>query len=294
MADADVYCLNIVEMVSKDKNIRVFFIPCPILGPKSFFREIGSLLRASDVMLLEQTALDSTHRQPAVSFLPMKRPFSEWLKLDHRFYDILSTNEEPPMLLPTTAGSTWFGLLKEIANPYPMRILLNPIGSASSKGDSRVGWGWLLDSLDMIRDMQVPSGPMTASDANNNNTSNTASGDDGDEVTHGVIAHLPESRVARPASNWGNVHPVNMKDEGNAGAAGVSKGQRVNAASAAAAAASSGENTQRTVAVPWSVNQIVNLEASLLREGYDLVSVTPVRWVERGWFGNNYADAAGL
>ena len=294
LANADVYCLNIVEMVSPSKDIRVFFIPCPILAPKSFYREIGSLLRAGDVMLMEQTSLDNTHRQPAVMFLPMKNAFSSWLKLDHRFYDILSTSEEPPMILPTTTGTTWFSFLKEVFHPYPMRILLNPIASASSKGDTRVGWGWLLDSIDMIKDMQTASGPKPKAELGGAGEED-GGGDDDDssEKSAGVLAHLPESRVARAPTSWGNVHPVNMRDEGNAGESRVSKGQQYTTLSMAADSTNN-NNQQRTVVVPWSVNQIVNLEASLLREGYALTSVTPVRWVERGWFGHNYADAAGL
>lgn len=250
---SDVYVLNAVELTSPNGKIKVIFIPSPVLAPEGFYKEQGAILRQADAVLLEGVALTETHRQPASTFFPLHDTLFAPYGLSHRFYDVLSSSREPPMLLPAALPTSWARWAQLFVLPFPYVAVHRPELMAGSKGEARVAWSWLLDTLDMVADMDTSAGPAQLGGSGSSSSSPSSPGTSkvSSDNTTGVMA---------PASHGGL------------------------AAKAGAA----------VVAIPWTVNQIANMEASLLNRGYTVTGVLPMRWMERGQMGRAMAGYFGV
>lgn len=207
------YAINMVEMTLPSHPITVIAIPCPQMGEKKFYSQIGEVAQVCDSVLMEGVTFDQINRLAPVAFFPLKDDTFPALGVHHRFLDILRySSAEPPKLYPAGADVSWRALLQRIFIPFELRCVYNPTALSATKGEARVGWGRL---------RQV------------------------------VEAEIAETET-----------PLH--------------GERV------------------VICVPWTLHQIVNIEASLVKYGFKVRNVFPVHWIREDHIGDHFCTAFGL
>lgn len=208
------YGVNIAELVSQEKGVTVVCVPCPQMGDKRFFEQVGQVATICDAVVMEGVRFEDIDRISPAALLPLKDNTFPALGVHHRFLDILRTAGEPPMLYPGGSNVSWKAWLQQLVIPFEVRCVYNPTELSATKGEARVGWGRLRDVIDE---------------------------------------------------------------------------------KAAVAAASRAKDTRSyVIAVPWTVNQVVNLEASLAKSGFKVNNVFPIHWIEEDHLGRNFCDYYGI
>lgn len=204
------YAVNIVELVMADRNVTVFAIPCPQMGERVFFEQVGRVASACDAVVLEGVTFDRVDKLAPAVFLPLKADTFPALGVHHRFLDILrtATAEEPPMLYPAGAEVSWKAYAMQMFIPYELRCVYNPTELSATKGEARVGWGRLRQVLEEVGE------PLT-------------------------------------------------------GAA---------------------DQERYVVCLPWTLNQMVNLEASLIKYGFTVRNVYALHWQREDHMGEHFCD----
>eukprot|EP00331_Platyophrya_macrostoma_P003216 CAMPEP_0176415162 /NCGR_PEP_ID=MMETSP0127-20121128/5655_1 /TAXON_ID=938130 /ORGANISM="Platyophrya macrostoma, Strain WH" /LENGTH=471 /DNA_ID=CAMNT_0017795131 /DNA_START=61 /DNA_END=1476 /DNA_ORIENTATION=+ len=213
------YQVNVVELVSPDERHKVVCIPCPQVGPRAFYEAVGTLLRSSDVVMLEGVPLSHVDRMPPSLLLPMKQPTFSRVGMCHRYFDILHNNtREPPKLFPAALTIGWSQWIAQATVPLPLRMLLFPTLVTGTKAEAKVAWGRLREVM-------------------------------GEEA---LSSKHPEHDDSLPTSSY---------------------------------------VSHKTIALPWSTAQIVNLEASLLKMGFRVLRQFPLEWVDADAMGNCFTSA---
>jgi hypothetical protein len=142
------YVVNVVELVSPDELHRVVCIPCPQVGPRRFYEEVGAMLRSAEVVMLEGVPASHVHRMPPVLLLPMKSVTFPSVGMHHRFFDILRNNpREPPKLFPSAVEIGWPQWIAQATVPIGLRMLLQPNLVSGTKAEAKLAWGRLREVL---------------------------------------------------------------------------------------------------------------------------------------------------
>lgn len=143
------YGVNIVELVSAEKGVTVVCIPCPHVGEKSFFEQVGQVAIFCDAVVMEGARFEDVDRITPAALLPLKGNTFPALGVHHRFLDILRTaGVEPPTLYPGSANVSWKVWLQQVLLPFELRCVYKPTELSATKGEARVGWGRLRDQID--------------------------------------------------------------------------------------------------------------------------------------------------
>ncbi|KPI86661.1 hypothetical protein ABL78_4276 [Leptomonas seymouri] len=213
------YVVNMVELVMPDRNVTVFAIPCPQMGERSFFQQVGKVVSVCDAAVLEGVSFDRIDKLSPAMFFPLKSDTFPAIGVHHRFLDILRiSSDEPPMLYPAGAEVGWKAYAMQVLIPYELRCVYNPTHLSATKGEARVGWGRLRHVLEEV----------------------------GEPVT------------------------------------------------------GSPDQERHVICVPWTLNQIVNIEASLVKYGFTVRNVYPLQWLREDHMGEhfcryfNIAEAGGM
>eukprot|EP00744_Colponema_vietnamica_P032566 GILI01052894.1.p1 GENE.GILI01052894.1~~GILI01052894.1.p1 ORF type:complete len:159 (+),score=27.38 GILI01052894.1:2-478(+) len=144
------------------------------------------------------------------------------------------------MLIPAAIPSPWSRWLPLLIIPFPYVMVHAPQLLTGSKGEARIGWSWLMDTLEVANSRDTQQGP---------------------------------------TSGQTKIEPV------------VSAGQM---AAPRHEGFLNNDTEAVVIAVPWSVGQIANIEASLLKQGYTVSSVLPMKWMEVGQMGRAFAEYNGV
>ncbi|CCW71020.1 unnamed protein product [Phytomonas sp. Hart1] len=216
-----IYTVNIVELTSDERSITVMAVPCPLVGEKEFFQEVGRLAASCDCVVAEGVSFDKVDKlQPAMLF-PLRTNTFPSFGVHHRFLDILrpTAGDEPPLLYP--AGSTigWNAFLKQVFIPFEVRAVIHPTMLFATKAEARIGWGRLRAVIE-------------------------------------------------------EVAPLSAKTKGSTASGGQNKGRP----------------PHYVICIPWTVNQIMNLEASLIKMGFKVKRVFPLHWIPEDYMGNCFCD----
>lgn len=203
------YAVNIAELVSEDKGITVIAVPCPLVGTRQFFTDVGDLAMACDAVLMEGVPMEKMDRMPPVAFFPLKDETFPALGLHHRYLDILRGQDVPPMLYPAGSNLSWVVRWKQFISPFEVRSVYQPTTLSGTKGEARVGWGHLRELID---------------------------------------------RVATENTNRSRGGP------------------------------------HKVICVPWTVFQIANLEASLVKYGFEVKRVFPMHWLGQDHMGSHFCQ----
>jgi hypothetical protein len=203
------YAVNMVELVMADRNVTVFAIPCPQMGPRVFFERVGEVAAVCDGIVLEGVTFDKVDKLAPAVFFPLKDDTFPALGVHHRFLDILRYSaEEPPMLYPAGSEVSWKAYAMQVVIPYELRCVYNPTYLSATKGEARVGWGRLRQVLEEV----------------------------GEAVT------------------------------------------------------GSTEQERHVICIPWTLNQMVNLEASLVKYGFTVRNVYPLHWQREDHMGEHFCN----
>ncbi|KPA79764.1 putative mitochondrial hypothetical protein [Leptomonas pyrrhocoris] len=207
------YAVNIVELVMPDRGVTVFAIPCPQMGERAFFQQVGEVASACDGVVMEGVTFEKSDKLPPVVFLPLKNNTFPVIGVHHRFLDILRrSSDEPPMLYPAGAEVDWRAYAMQVMIPYELRCVYNPTHLSATKGEARIGWGRLRQVLEEV-------------------------GETGTD---------------------------------------------------------SAEQERRVICIPWTLNQIVNIEASLVKYGFTVRNVYPLHWLREDYMGEHFCDYFGI
>lgn len=201
------YAVNMVEMVMPGRNVTVFAIPCPQMGERRFFQQVGEVASVCDGIVLEGVTFDKIDKLAPAVFFPLKEDTFPAIGVHHRFLDILRrSSDEPPMLYPAGAEISWKAYAMQVLIPYELRCVYNPTYLSATKGEARIGWGRLRQ----------------------------------------VLEEVGEVLTGSPAQE------------------------------------------RHVICLPWTLNQIVNLEASLVKYGFVVRNVYPLHWQREDHMGEHF------
>ncbi|CCW64308.1 unnamed protein product [Phytomonas sp. EM1] len=216
-----IYTVNIVELTSEERSVTVMAVPCPLVGEKEFFQEVGKLAAVCDCIVAEEVSFDKVDKLPPAMLMPLRDNTFPSLGVHHRFLDILrsSVGDEPPLLYPAGSTVAWGALFKQIVIPFEIRAVFFPTMLSATKAEARIGWGRVRAVIEEIA-------------------------------------------------------PLNAKARGSTG--GSDRGDR--------------KSPHYVVCLPWTVNQIMNLEASLIKMGFKVKRIFPLHWIPEDYMGNHFCD----
>lgn len=144
-----VYHVEVCELVSPDEGKRVIVVPCPCVGPRTFFEAVGSIARNSDAILLEGVPESHIYRVAPTLLLPMKTPTFEAFQLHHKYFDIIHNNKrEPPKLCASLPEVTMLQYIVQSVVPLTLRYILMPTLVSGTKADARNAWAHLKELLE--------------------------------------------------------------------------------------------------------------------------------------------------
>lgn len=282
-ADDRTIYFNVVEMTSPTGNARVIFIPCPKVGTPSFYKQVGNICRSCSAILLEEVPLEYLHQMPpAFFFFPEGRDSYAFpaLNLHHRVYDIISDDPDtpPPKLLPGAVKqrlSTRYllGML-----PFSFKTLYFPYFLAGSKSEAKMAWGTLkavvrgegffpinielqLDAREEAKKQQAATGKAT--------TSTLLPGAKSQKERE---AEQPRAQQEAPS---GPNYVVDAAPQLDPTSPHLLTSER---------------RIYPSIAVPWTVAQISNLEASMYRAGWKVTNQTSIEWLAPEQAGRAFFD----
>ncbi|EPY23761.1 hypothetical protein STCU_07479 [Strigomonas culicis] len=152
--------VNIVELVHAEKKVTVLAIPCPQMGERRFYDQVGELVRECDSVMLEAVTFEKIDKTVPAYFLPLKEDTFPALGVHHRYLDLLRhTQREPPKLYPAGSACGWKAYIQQILIPFEIRCVYVPDVLSATKAEARVGWGRLRDVVDRLAMEQAEADP---------------------------------------------------------------------------------------------------------------------------------------
>ncbi|EPY35189.1 hypothetical protein AGDE_07543 [Angomonas deanei] len=120
------YCVNVVELADPTKNVNVVAIPCPLVGTKSFYEQIGKILRVSDSVLLEGVTFNKIDKIIPAYIFPLKDDTFPSIAAHHRYLNVIGRDGEPPKLYPAGVESGWRARTQQMLLPFELRCVYLP------------------------------------------------------------------------------------------------------------------------------------------------------------------------
>lgn len=140
--------LTVCEFVSPDTTKSVIVIPMPQAGTRAFFTKVGRLLSACDGILLEGVSQSALAQLPPLMFFPCRFDTFPAVGLQHRYMPLLRDATEPPVLFHGALPPSFFGRARLMSLPFAFRSVYFPSYMASTKLETRNGWGYLREVLE--------------------------------------------------------------------------------------------------------------------------------------------------
>ena len=290
----DTVFFNIVEMTSPDSQARVVFVPYPKIAPEAFYRKAGNVLRNCAALLMEEVPLEQLHRMPPAYFFFLdgrENSMFPSLDLHHRIYDVIDVagKVEPPKLLPGALRHNVANKYTLGVTPFSIKMLYAPYFLSGGKSDAKIAWATL--KTIMKGEGLFPTYVDDILDAESAAAQDAALARSGDDKG---IADLTSTAAVSPVPDGGAGGAANVRDK-----AGIKRQvRRVNLVTESAPEVdpampnllTAERRIYASVAIPWTVGQISNLECSLFRAGWRVTNTSSIEWLSPTKVGGAFYD----